>query len=190
MDTRGHSGPEGIPVERPAEEMHADHGLRPRSDGRSYLGDVQVERLWLDIDEHRSTAAELDRVRRRREGVRRHDYLVTRADAERDHREMQRGSPRRDDDCVGRPARIGERTLELGNLRPHRQLARRDDLGELCDLDVSDVGLGEPDRIGHTRCPRYQAIVRCRPSSSSISASKPSSSRAFAMFGMRNSTSV
>ena len=92
------------------------------------------------------------------------------------------------------PQARGERLLELADLRAHRQHPGRDDLGEGGDLGLADVGPREADRVAaHEptgRFSRYQSIVRSSPSSSSTVASKPSSSRALPMFGMRSSTST
>ena len=186
-----------LPLDRAPEEVDGEHGLRPRRHRVGDAGDVDVERVGIDIDEDGAGSAELDDVRRRRERVGGNDHLVAGADAERQHRQVQRRRAGRDDDRVRGAAGLREPLLELGDLRAHRQHPGRDDLGERGDLGLADVGRRESDAVGHDvahvptgRCSRNQAIVRSRPSSSSTCASKPSSSRALPMFGIRSSTST
>ncbi len=168
--------------------MTARVARRDRSRDR---GDVEVERVRIDVHEHRLRAAQLDRVGRRGERVGGDDHLVAGADLEREQGEMERGGARRHGRCVRRPDGIRDRALELVDLRPHRELPGAHDLGDRSELGSPDVRLGEPDRVGHPdEFSRYHAIVRSSPSSRSTFASKPRSSRAFSMFGMRSSTSV
>ena len=103
---------------------------------------VEVHRPGIDVDEHRLRADERDDVRRRRERVRGHDHLVAGADSEREHGEVQRGGSRRDGDGVLHLARARHLGLELGDLRAHRELPRREHLGDLRELVGADVGPG------------------------------------------------
>ena len=173
--------------------MHREYRLRPLRHGARDARGVEVERVGIDVDEHRATAAELDGVRRRGKRVRRDDHLVSESDPESHHREMEGRRARRDDNGICRAASTGERALELAHFRAHREHAGRNDLGHGCELGLADVRARETDGLVHEpvgRFSRYQSIVRSSPTSSSTVASNPSSSRAFPMFGMRSSTST
>ena len=81
----------------------------PRRDRGGDGSDVEVERVGVDVDEHRLRAAQLDGVRGRRERVGGDDHLVARADLEREQGEMERGGAGRDGRRVGRPDRLRDR---------------------------------------------------------------------------------
>ena len=86
-------------------------------------GGVEAEVVGLDVGEHRRRAGERDRVGRRREGERRHDDLVARADAGGEQAEVQARGAGVDGDA-GAPLHehVGELLLErrdLGTLRDH-----------------------------------------------------------------------
>ena len=108
-DLRRHRALQRLPVERPAEEVDGEHRLRPRRDRLVDPLEIEVERLRVDVDEHRRRAREPHDVRRRREGVGGDDHLVafarSRARAPRD------GAPpsRRDGDGVLDPAGLPRR---------------------------------------------------------------------------------
>ena len=193
-DLLGDRGLKLLPRDGPPEEVHREHRSRPRRDRRGDVVGAGEERLRVDVHEHGAAATELDGVRRGRERVRGHDHLVARPDPEREHREVERRRPRRDRDRVRRPDRLGDRTLERGDLRAHRQLAGRQHVGDRRELGFAQVRPREADgALGHAGAPsraRYHAIVRSRPSSSSTRASNPSSARAFSTFGIRSSTSM
>ena len=125
---------------RPAEEMDRQDRLRPRRD--LDLRRVEVERLRVDVDEHRRRARERDDVRGRGERVRGNDHLVAGPDPEREHGEVERRGARRDGDRVLDAARARELGLELGHLRAHRQLAGLEHLGDLGELLLADVRPG------------------------------------------------
>ena len=135
-------------------------------------------------------SGERDDVGRGREGVRRDDHLVPRPEPERQNGHVQRGRSGRDRDGVLDAARLGEEALELGDLRPHRQVPAFEHLRDGLRLLAARVGPGEPDHVVAGCRSLYHAIVRARPSSSSTCASKPSSSRALPTFGKRTSTST
>ena len=179
-----------LPVERPAEQVHADHRLRPWRDGVVDLAEVEVHGLRVDVGEHRFGTDERDDVGGRRERVGGDDHLVALADPERKHREVERGGPVRDADRVLAAADTRELRLELSELRAHRQAARLEHLRDRLDLLRPDIGPGEPDQAAASPRLRYHEIVRPRPSSSSTFASKPSTSRALSTFGIRSSTSA
>ena len=107
---------------------------------------------------------------------------------------MERCGAGGDDRGVRGAYGLRERGLELADLLPHRQLAAFDDLPDGRQLGLAHIRPRQPDRLGHgAETPsfsRYQAIVRSSPSSRSTWASKPSSVRAFSMFGIRSSTSM
>ena len=198
-DALRHVRGQRVPVERPSEEVHREHRARARADGGRRTLEVEVHRRRVDVHEDRRRAGERDDVRRGREGVRGHEHLVARSDAESEHTQVERGRAGRDGDGVLDPAGARELVLELGDLRPHGQLTGGEHLRHGGELLVADVRAGEADRVGGLRLgahaaascvSRYQAIVRASPSSSSTFASKPSSSRAFSTFGMRISTSA
>ena len=88
-DLLGHGRLQLLPLDRAAEEVHGEHGLRPRRHRSGDAGDVDVERVRIDVDEDGAGAAQLDDVRRRRERVGGNDHLVARADPERQHRQVQ-----------------------------------------------------------------------------------------------------
>ena len=94
----------------------------------STFAGVDVHRLRVDVDEHGREARERDDVRRRREGVRRHEHLVARLEAEREHRECSAAVPERDGERVLDLARPRELGLELAHLRAHREHPALEDL--------------------------------------------------------------
>ena len=101
---------------------------------------VDVHRLGVDVDEHRTQAGELDDVRGRREGVRGNDHLVAGLEPERQHREVQRRGSRRDGERVLDLAGARELGLELGHLRAHREHAALQHARDLVQLGCPDVG--------------------------------------------------
>ncbi len=122
----------------PSEQVHRQHGLRPWPD--LDLRRIDVHRLGVDVDEHGPEACERDDVSGRREGVRRHEHLVARLETEREHREVERGRPGRDDQSVLDGTGPRELVFELGDLRAHRQHAAREHAGDLVELRPADVG--------------------------------------------------
>ena len=129
-----------LPRDGAPEEVHGEHGARPRGDGRGDVLGAGEEGVRVDVHEHGAAAAQLDDVRGGRERVRGHDHLVAGPDPEREHREVERGCPGRDRDRVRRADRLGHRTLERGDLRPHGQLAALEHLGDRRELGLADVG--------------------------------------------------
>ena len=164
---------------RPAEQVHGEHRLRARRDPtRGVLG-IDVHRHRVDVDEHGRRPGERDDVRRRRERVGGDEHLVARAEAEREHGDVQRGRARRDGDRVRGPRGPGEQRLELRHLRAHRQHAGLEHRGDLGELRLADVGPGEPDQVsagfrsGTTRS-SSRGRRRARPSAPSRAARGPS----------------
>ncbi len=136
-------------------------------------------------------AAQLHCVRRRWEGVRGDDHLVVGSDLDREEGEVERGRPGRHRCRVRGADDLRHGGLELLDLRAHRELPGVHNLRDGSKLGLPDVRPREPNGLRHLDgFSRYHAIVRSSPSSRSTLASKPSSSRAFSMFGTRTSTSV
>ena len=79
-DLLGHRGLQRLPLDRSPEEVDRHDRARARGHGGCDGRGVDEERLRIDVDEHRSRTAELDDVGGRREGVRRNDHFVARAD--------------------------------------------------------------------------------------------------------------
>ena len=101
---------------------------------------IEVHRLGVDVDEHRHQPGQRDDVGRRRERVGGDEHLVAGVEAEREHRHVQRCRPRRDRDGVLDLARARQLALELGHRRAHREHPARQDLGDLGELRLADVG--------------------------------------------------
>ena len=95
-DLLRHGGLQRLPLDRTPEEMHGHDGARSRRDRGGDGSDVEVERVGVDVDQNRLRAAQLDRVRRRRERVGGDDHLVARPDLEREQGEMERCRAGRD----------------------------------------------------------------------------------------------
>ena len=189
-DALGHRLLQGGPVERAAEQVHREDGLRARGQGARELREVEVHRRRVHVDEHGAGARERDDVRGRGERVRRHDHLVAGTDPEREHGEMERGGPGGHTDGVRHLACVRDEPLELVDERPHGQLPALEHGRDGGELLRAHVRAGEPDQTGVRSRSLYQEIVLARPSSRSTFASKPSSSRAFPTFGIRSSTSA
>ena len=145
VDVRRHRVLELLPVERTAEEVHREHGVRSRRDRVVHAAGVEVHGLGVDVDEHGARTRERDHVGGRRERIGRHEHLVSLADPEREHGEMERGRSRRDGDRVLDSARAGELIFKLVDLLPHRQLPAFEHLGGGGGLLLAHVGPGEPD---------------------------------------------
>jgi hypothetical protein len=69
-------GHDGVHVGRLAGEVHGDDGARPRCDRGLDGAGVDVERLQVDVHEHRHAVGLDHRRCRRQEGVRRDDHLI------------------------------------------------------------------------------------------------------------------
>ena len=119
--------------------MNGEHRLRARRHRVVDRAEVEVEGRGIDVDEHGCRAGEPDDARRRREGVRGDDDLVSLADPERQHGEVERGSAVRDRDGVLDPARVRDELLELLYLRAHRQRARLEDLANGLQLGLAEL---------------------------------------------------
>ena len=136
---RRHRVLQRLPVERPPEEMNREHGLGARRDRVIDPREVEVEGRWVDVDEHRRRTGEPDDARGRREGVRGNDDLISLADPERQHGQVERGSAVRDRDGVLDSARVRDELLELLHLRAHRQRTRLEDLANGLQLGLAEL---------------------------------------------------
>ena len=90
-----------------AEQIDWDAGLRTRSSGRSRRSRQDVERLRIDVDEHRLCTNVVNRSRGGEEGERRGDHFIASATIQRAKRQEQ---------CV-RPARATDGELGMRQLR-------------------------------------------------------------------------
>ncbi len=109
------------PIERSSEQMHRKNGARVRRKGARHSLDVEVHRRGVDVDEPRPRARQRDDVCRGRKGVGGHEHLVTRADAERKQRQVQRRRTGRDSDGMLGADRPSKLVLELADPRSHRE---------------------------------------------------------------------
>ena len=185
-----------LPVDRPAEEVHGEHGAASATSPPRR----RARRRTRNVSGSTSTSTaraphELDDVRGRRERVGR--ARSPRRPAPIPSASIARWSAAVPDETATAsavPTRCGDRALERRDLRAHRQLAasrarRRPRRARPRRRPAARGGSGSRHAGAPSRA-RYHAIVRSRPSSSSTRASKPSSSRAFSMFGIRSSTSA
>jgi hypothetical protein len=109
---------------RVAEDVDGDDRARARRDGRLDRGRVEVERVGIDVGEHRRRALVDEAVGRRGERIGRGDALVTGADARDVAQQVQTGRAVGDGRRVRRADERGERLLELLDPRPERQPPR------------------------------------------------------------------
>jgi hypothetical protein len=114
----GNRGTKRPVVARLPRVVDRDDGARPRGNGGGNPGWIDQQRVGVDVDEYRRAALIHDRVRRGGKGDRRHDHLVARSDADREHGGVQRGGAAADDDRVVGVDGARERRLELGDQRP------------------------------------------------------------------------
>ena len=95
--------------------------------------------------------------------------LVTRLDARREQPEPKRVEPAREADAVRGATVGGERALELRDLRPVRERARLEQLGDLLEELIAErrrtwaeVEEGHAERRRGTRCDRHRLEARGR----------------------------
>jgi len=96
---------------------------------RCHVLGVEIERVGVDVGEHRSRADAGDRLRRCVEGERGADDLVARTDAHRLEREHERIRPVRDADRVRHIEVRSRLALECLDLRAEDEPARFESLG-------------------------------------------------------------
>ena len=125
---------------RPAEEVHRDHGLRPRPD--LDLRRVDVHRHRVDVDEHGLQARERDDVRGRRERVGGHEDLVARLEPEREHGQVQRRGAGGDGERVVVPQARASSRSNSATSGPIVSMAALEHLGDGGELLAADVGPG------------------------------------------------
>jgi len=117
---------QAVDVDRDAAVVHGEDRTRPVGEGRGHLLDVDVQRVRVHVDQHRRGTTEGHRRDRRREGERRADHLVTRAELEQQRGQLQRVGARRGqqgaggagplDQPVGGP--VGELAVTVPHHRP------------------------------------------------------------------------
>ena len=144
------------------EEIHRDHGLRLRGHRRLGRGDRKVERVGLDVREHRDRADVVHRAPGREEGERGRDDLIPRPDVERLEREEQRIGAARAADRVLRVRKLGDGLLEFEHrLAEDEQLVFDHLVQRLHDvvLDAGVLGAEIEQRDRHGMC-----LVGCQGS--------------------------
>ena len=132
--------------------MHRDHRFGARPD--RVLDRLRVDRdALVDVDDHRDGAGREHRHGRRHVGVRRHQHLVARPDAQGDHRRGQRIGAAAGQRHVAGAQILGVAPLEALALAADavaEQVALADHLGDRVDLFLSnDVhGRSLDERLG------------------------------------------
>src|SRR5262245_43355613 len=116
LQDRGH-------VSRLPIQVHRDDRFRPLRDGGFDDLRVDIERLRIDVDEHRPRTGVADRRYRRDKREWNGDDLVAWADVRGEQREVKGARPRVDADPMLRPAIGSELGLERRNLGSERELA-------------------------------------------------------------------
>jgi hypothetical protein len=136
-----------VDIARRAVAVHRQDGRRLRRDRRFHAGRVQVQRVRVDVDEHRPDAVPQQRMRGGDERVRRGDDFA--ADAQRLQRRDQRDRRVREQRDVAHAQVLGERVFQLGmEGAAIGQLAAGPDLLQVGQelLQGRQVRLGDEDR--------------------------------------------
>jgi hypothetical protein len=131
-------GEQRVEIGRLAREVDGNDRLRLVGDELGDVVGVDVQVGVADVRENGRGAGVNDHVRSRGPGDRSRDHLVARPDADREEREVERGSPGRDREHVLGLNVFGEAPLELGRPWTGRQPARAQGLGNGLDLLVTD----------------------------------------------------
>ena len=145
---------------RVAEDVDDLDGLGARRDRGLDRGRVHIERLGIDLDEHRRRAGEQNRVGRRHKRERWHDDLVPRTQAQRVETRVQAGGAAGAGHGVGDSRAFGPVMLEPGQHRTQRQLPRPQHLLYELHLTVADDRLGKRDDV--ERGVRHAVRARAR----------------------------
>ena len=106
-----------------------------------------IQSITVYIGKYRLRAREEYRVHRRREGHRRGDHLVSGADAQRHQRAVQSRGGGVDGERVTRAGVFRKIFLKLYRLRPHREPAAADRIGDIRDGLFADTRLGEGQKF-------------------------------------------
>ena len=114
---RGADAAQGLVVTRLAGVVYGDDGLRMWRRPRRHLGDIEQQRLRVDIGEDRGAPLEYYTVGGGREGERWDHDLVARPHIQRVHRRMQCRGPAADRYRLPHTDEARKGPLELGHLR-------------------------------------------------------------------------
>ena len=142
LDDRRHVG-------RLAEQVHRHDRLGPRRDGRDRRVDVDVERVGIDVDQHRRRADAHDAAGGGEERIGRRDDLVAGADVERHQRREQRVGARRQADRVRHAEVRAQLALEAFDFRAADEA-----------LAVADARDGVEQRLAKRRVLRLEVEQR------------------------------
>ncbi len=129
--------------------VHCHDRLRLRRHQRLDLRRVDVERIGLDVAEHRNPVFVQNRVVRRDECHRRRDDFTT-VDVRELHRKHQRGGARIERDAEWDADEFREPSLELGDLGTESDPSRLERLADLLELLVAERRFEHRDR-SHAR---------------------------------------
>ena len=113
-----------VELARIAEDVDRDDRLRPRGHCGLDRGRIHVQRLRVDVREHRHGTLVDEAVRARREGVRRRDHLVAGLEARGDAEQMQARGAGRDRRRVRRADGRCEELFEAVDRRAEREPPR------------------------------------------------------------------
>ena len=141
--------PERLELDRVSEDVDRQKRSRAGRNRALDRGGVEVERLAVDVDEHRPRAFVERTVRRGYERERRRDHLVAFGDLGHAHCEMEPSRSVRDSDRERRIDSGGKVRLETLDHRAERQTARAQNLGDHLALTLVDRGAGERNRLSH-----------------------------------------
>ena len=148
-----------------AEEIDADDGAGAQfavsanpHDAGFEVGDIHLEGVGVDIDEHGRRTEEQRHLGGRGIGERREENGVTRADVLGHHGDEQRVGAGTDGDAVGGVSAAGEFGFEFGDFRPEHELAMGEDGVDAAPHLGADAGLLRAEVEKRHR----QAGGRCR----------------------------
>ena len=143
--------PQLVEVGRVAGEVHGDDGPRPGRELLEHARGVEGERVRPHVGEDRRRPLVEDGIGGRREGERRDDRLVSRAEAGGEHRRVERRGPRGHGDRVAHADPLGDALLELLDARPRGEPVTPEALDDRGHIGVVELlaPVGEhpsPDR--------------------------------------------
>ena len=131
---------DGVEIRGLAMQVHRQDRLGAVGDRRLDLGDVHVEGVGVNVDEHRAGAGVVDRRHGRDEGAGDRDDLVPRTDPGRQEGQVQGAGAGVDADAEAPTAVGGKLLLERGDLLAQNELGGRQGLldgGEEVLLDAA-----------------------------------------------------
>ena len=133
-------GHDAVHRHRPAEDVDRQEQPRPLGDGRRHTLGVHVPCRLVDVDKDGRGALEQRAVGRGDKRKRRGDHLVARPEAEGLDQEVQGAGAGVDGHAALKAHVIGERPLELAQLRAQAQVRRLEDRDHGVDIRLRDVG--------------------------------------------------